>query len=438
MVAVPSAGPPPSGTDAPVTEPIRTTDLPSGIRVVSEAMPEVRSVTIGCYVAVGGRDESDELAGASHFLEHLLFKGTGTRSALEIAESVDARGGEMNAFTAKEHTAFYVRLPAEELGFATDLLADVVTDPAFRADEVESERQVILEELLLSEDEPDERAHTLCMEALFPDHPLGREVLGTEGSIAAMTRDQIGSFHGEHYRAGNLVLVAAGQLDHDRFVDDVATRFAAAGSAGPGVRPARTAPTAAPLEHLALSRPTEQTHLTLGWTAFGMDDLDRYPLAVLNHVLGSGMSSRLFQEIRERRGLAYSVYSYTSLYSDAGALMVYAGTAPTRGDQVRGLIDAEIDRLRADAISEREREVAIGYLTGSMVLGLEDSGSRMARLGSSVISRGEVTPIDTHLARLRAVGLDDVGRVIERVLDQPATAAIVGPARRNRRRTPPG
>ena len=409
----------------PVSDPIRTTDLPSGIRVVTEAMPSVRSVTVGCYVAVGGRDEPDALSGASHFLEHLLFKGTEQRSATEIAESVDARGGEMNAFTAKEHTAFYVRLPADELAFATELLADVVTVPAFRADEVDSERQVILEELLLSEDEPDERAHTLCMEALFPEHPLGREVLGDEDTIAAMTRDEIAGFHGRHYGGSNLVLVAAGLLDHDRFAADVERLFA--GAPASSARPERIAPVA-PLEPLkVLRRATEQAHLTIGWRAFGLDDPDRYPLAVLNHVLGSGMSSRLFQEIRERRGLAYSVYSYSSLYSDAGSLMVYAGATPARLAEVRSLIDAEVASLLADGISEHELAVARGYLTGSMVLGLEDSGSRMARLGGSVIARGEVTDIDLHLQRLTAVTRADVGRVIERILATPASVCAVGP-----------
>ncbi len=187
-------------------------------------MPAVRSVTVGCYVAVGGRDETDELAGASHFLEHLLFKGTETRSAHEIAESVDAHGGEMNAFTAKEHTAFYLRLPATGLSFATELLGDVVSRPAFRSDEVDSERQVILEELLLSEDEPDERAHTLCMEALFTITRWG-VVLGTSASIEAMERDHIASFHGDHYGGSNLVLVAAGDLEHDAFVAGVASGF---------------------------------------------------------------------------------------------------------------------------------------------------------------------------------------------------------------------
>jgi predicted Zn-dependent peptidase len=408
-----------------LNESISTTVTDSGIRVVTERMPEVRSVTLGCYVAVGGRDEADELSGASHFLEHLLFKGTEDRAARTIAAEVDARGGEMNAFTAREHTAFYLRLPATETAFGLDLLGDVIGHPAFRPDEVESERQVILEELLLSEDEPDERSHSLCMEGLFPRHPLGREVLGTDETIGAMDRDEIASFHSAQYRPANLVVVAAGDLDHDTVVSGVDRAFPSAG--GDGARPGRDAPVGDTADHLELSRPTEQAHLTFGWRAFDLHDPDRYALAVVNQVLGGGMSSRLFHEIRERRGLAYSVYSYSALYSDAGAVMVYAGTTPGRAGEVRSLVEHEVASLVADGPTDAELRVAQGYLEGSMLLGLEDSGSRMARLGSSVIARGVVTPIDEHVARIRAVTRDDITRVIQRVFAHAPTTAVVGP-----------
>jgi predicted Zn-dependent peptidase len=411
----------------PLTEPIRSTVLGSGIRVVTERMPEVRSVTIGCYVSIGGRDEPEPLGGASHFLEHLLFKGTEARVAREIASSVDTRGGEMNAFTAREHTAFYVRLPSSETGFGVELLGDVVARPAFRPDEVESERQVILEELLLSEDEPDERSHTLCMEGLFPDHPLGREVLGTGETIAAMARDDIAAFHDEHYRSANLVLVAAGDLHHDEVADLVDGAFPSERAGGRA--PSRLPPTSRPAPHVTLTRPTEQAHLTFGWRGLDLHDPDRYALAVLNQILGGGMSSRLFHEIREQRGLAYSVYSYSALYSDAGALMVYAGTTPARAAQVRELIEAEVASLLADGVTGEELAVARGYLEGSMLLGLEDSGSRMARLGGGVIARGEVTSVDEHVRRVRAVELDDVARVIDRVFAHAPTAAVVGPCK---------
>jgi predicted Zn-dependent peptidase len=388
-------------------------------------MPEVRSLSLGVYVGVGGRDEPAELAGVSHFLEHLLFKGTHHRSAQEIAASVDAVGGEMNAFTSREHTAFYVRLPSSELDFAVSLLADVIAAPAFRDDEIESERHVILEELLQSEDEPDERAHSLCMEALFPGHPLGRDVLGSEQTIEAMDRTDISAFHRDRYQPASLVVVAAGDVEHASLVRLVEQRFAARTGSAPVT--SRTAPAGPVVPVSVLRRATEQAHLTVGWRTFPLDDPDRYPLAVLNHVLGAGMSSRLFQEIRERRGLAYSVYSYTSLYSDAGALMVYAGCAPTRLVEVRSLIDDEVGRLCAEGITADELRVAKGYLRGSMPLSLEDSGSRMARLGSSMVSRGAVTDLDTQLARIEAVDRSDVQRVIDRVLTDASSSAAVGP-----------
>ena len=411
-----------------MNESISTTVTDSGIRVVTERMPEVRSVTLGCYVAVGGRDEADELSGASHFLEHLLFKGTEDRAARTIAAEVDARGGEMNAFTAREHTAFYLRLPARETAFGLDLLGDVIGHPAFRSDEVESERQVILEELLLSEDEPDERSHSLCMEGLFPHHPLGREVLGTDETIGAMERDEIAAFHAAQYGPANLVVVAAGDLDHDQIVAGVDRAFPTPAAGGGGARPVRQAPVEEAAAALTLARPTEQAHLTFGWRAFDLHDPDRYALAVVNQALGGGMSSRLFHEIRERRGLAYSVYSYSALYSDAGAVMVYAGTTPARAGEVRSLIEDEVASLVADGPTDAELEVALGYLEGSMLLGLEDSGSRMARLGSGVIARGQVTPIDEHVARIRAVTRDDVTRVIQRVFAHAPTTAVVGPS----------
>ncbi|MGH9118450.1 MAG: M16 family metallopeptidase [Acidimicrobiales bacterium] len=398
--------------------------LPGGVRVVTEQMPDTRSVTVGFWVGVGGRDEAESLSGASHFLEHLLFKGSERRAAREIAESVDAVGGEMNAFTAREHTAFYARLPERELGFALELLAEVVSSPALRASEVDAEREVILEEILSAEDTPEDRVHQALAEALFPGHPLGREVLGGRGSIEAMARDDIAAFHHDQYRPANLVVAAAGRLDHD----DVVGRIDGFLDGGPhGTKPVRVAPPPDPAPLTVVHRPTEQAHVAIGWRAFGQDDPDRYALALLNHVLGGGMSSRLFQEVREQRGLVYSIYSFSSLYADAGALTVYAGTAPSKVEEVLGLIDAEVGRLLDSGITGREREVALGYLEGSFVLGLEDSGSRMARIGKSEVSRGEIVAVDQHLALLKAVTTDDVARVGRRILGQPRTLAALGP-----------
>ena len=324
--------------------------LPGGVRVVTEQMPDARSVTVGFWVGVGGRDEPEPISGASHFLEHLLFKGSEGRSARDIAEAVDAVGGEMNAFTAREHTAFYARLPERELGFGLELLADVVASPALRPHEVEAEREVILEEILSAEDTPEDRVHQALAETLFPRHPLGREVLGDKASIEAMERDEIAAFHADHYRPVNLVVAAAGRLEHD----DVVRRIDGFLDGGaPGFKATREPPATDLRPLTVVHRPTEQAHLAIGWRGFGQDDPDRYALALLNHVLGGGMSSRLFQEVREQRGLVYSVYSFSSLYADAGALAVYAGTAPSKVDEVLSLIDGQIARLLDDGITSR-------------------------------------------------------------------------------------
>jgi predicted Zn-dependent peptidase len=408
----------------PAESRLEKTVLRSGVRVVTEEMPEARSVSIGFWIGVGGRDEPSELSGASHFLEHLLFKGTARRSAREIAEAVDAVGGEMNAFTSREHTAFYARLPETELGFGLDLLADVISSPALRPHEVDAEREVILEEILAAEDTPEDRVHQALAESVFPDHPLGREVLGGRQSIESMDRDDIVGFHAGQYRPANLVVSAAGRLDHDAVVSSLDGFL---GDHLPGEKPKRIAPAEQPISHSVVSRPTEQAHLTLGWRTFDHDDPDRYALAVANHVLGGGMSSRLFQEVRELRGLVYSVYSFSSLYVDSGSLTVYAGTAPGKVDEVLSLIDAEIAGLLDGGITERELEVAIGYMQGSFVLGLEDSGSRMARIGKSEVSRGEIIPVDEHLTRIREVTIADVSRVLQRVFTGPRSLAALGP-----------
>ncbi|MCU1380223.1 MAG: Peptidase [Acidimicrobiales bacterium] len=365
------------------------------------------------------------MAGASHFLEHLLFKGTDSRSAAQIAEAVDAVGGEMNAFTAQECTAYYTRLPAGQLVLGLDILCDVLWAPAFRLPEIEAERQVILEEIAMEEDTPDDRVITLLGEALFPGHPLGREVLGTRESIGAMTRENIVGFHDEWYRPANLVVAVAGAITHDEVVDGVSRRLA--GIEG-GAPPTREAPSAPPRPLDALKRRTEQAHLAIGVRALAKGDPDRAALAVANVVLGGGMSSRLFQSIREERGLAYSVYSYPASYSDCGALVIYAGTAPARLAEVHGLIQLELDRLLADGITDSELRVAKGYLEGSTVLGLEDSGGCMSRIGKAVLVHGDVIEVDEVLARYRAITRADVQRAIERVLGPgERTVAVVSP-----------
>lgn len=416
----PAVGPTMTALDPGVEQ----TELPNGLRIVTETMPEARSVSLGAWVRVGGRDEPAELSGASHFLEHLLFKGTEDRGAREIAEAVDAVGGEMNAFTSREHTAYYARLPHAHLRLGIEILGDVLTAPALRPAEVEAERQVIVEEILMNLDAPDDRVHTLLAEALFAGHPLGRDVLGDRGSVEAITRDDIAGFFGEWYRPATMVVAAAGRLEHGAVVEAVAAAF---GDRTGGGRPHREAP--GPLEPAVVIEhdDTEQSNLCLGWRSLPVDHDDRWALGVANQILGGGMASRLFQEVREARGLAYAVYSHTSGYADSGYLSVYCGTAPRRAPEALAVIDGVVEELLAGGVTERERDVAVGYLEGSMLLRLEDSGGRMGRLGRSLVQRDTITTIDEHVARLRAVTTDDVARVLHEVLTGPRVLAAVGP-----------
>jgi len=418
----------PTGTSRrrPAPELTRITRLASGLTVVTEAMADVRSIALGFWVGVGARDEALQQAGASHFLEHLLFKGTPSRSAREIAEAVEAVGGEMNAFTARDHTAFYVRLLADDLELGLDVLCDIMWDPAFRPDEVEAERQVILEEILMLGDEPSDLVHELLAAALWPEHPLGREVIGDERTVSAMAPEVIRAFHDRHYRPGVTVLAAAGLLDHDAVVAGIDRRFAASGRPPGGERPERRPPVLGPEPLVVTTRRTEQAHLALGLPAATRQDPDRHALTLLVQILGGGASSRLFQEVRERRGLAYSVYAYRNGYDDAGMLAVYAGTSPTKAAETLHVVVGELERL-ADGVSERELEVARGSVLGSMALGLEDSGARMSRIGRSLLVHQEVPTVEEVAARFAAVTVDDLRRVAGRTLAGPRSLAVVGP-----------
>lgn len=408
-------------------EPIRTTRLPSGIRVVSEHVQGSRSVCVGAWVGVGSRDEPAEISGVSHFLEHLLFKGTLSRSAREINEAVDRVGGEMNAFTTKEYTAYYTRLPAGRLEMAVGLLGEVLTEPALRDDDVASEREVILEELAMDEDSPEDLVHTVLFDGLFTGHPLGRETAGLRETVTATRAPEVRAFFEKWYVPANFVIAAAGAVAHEELVGLVAESLATKRT---GEAPVRTAPGPTKSALTVRRRRTEQVHLALGWRGLARDDHDREALEAANHVLGGGMSSRLFEEVRERRGLAYSVYSALASYRDAGALSVYVGTTPDKLDQVIALIREEIASLSAKGVSADERDVAIGYLTGSYVLGLEDPSSRMARLGSQMTCFGAVRPVEEQLDRYRRVSQEDIARAIGRVLAGRPFAAAVGPVTR--------
>ncbi len=331
----------------------------------------------------------------------------------------------MNAFTTHEQTVFYVRVPDMQLEPAFDVLADVLWNPAFRADDVESERRVILEEIGMRDDTPDDLVHDLFATALYPEHPLGREVLGSEASIAEMERADIAAYHGAHYRPSNVVFAAAGNLTHDTVLELIDARFPVTA----GERPPRPrSEMSAPQPVVVFERDTEQTHVVTGVRALTALDPDRYALTVVNQVLGGGMSSRLFQEIRESRGLAYSVFSYNASFDDDGYLAIYAGTAPERVPETLAVIGAELDRLVKEGLTDSELTAAKGHLVGSLAMSLETSASRMRRLGRSELVEGEIPSLEELIARVEAVTGDDVARVVERVFaGTPRALAVVGP-----------
>lgn len=387
-------------------------------------MEEARSVCIGFWVGTGGRDEESSQAGASHFLEHLLFKGTAARTAAAIAEAVDEVGGDFNAFTTKEYTSFYIRLLAEHIELGLDILSDIMWRPALRQQDLDAERLVILDEILIHTDEPADQAMEQSSALLFPGHPLGREVLGTEDSVAAMDEERIRAFFAHHYRPANMVVAVAGDLEHAHVAEGLEARFT--GERG-GAPPMRIPPDAKVDPLGVTSRPTEQAHLVLACRSVDRFDPTRYAEAVLNHVLGGGLSSRLFQEIRERRGLAYSVWSERTAYQDAGSLTVGVGTAPPNVAEVLAIVTDELGRLGADGITERELDVAQGNLRAEALLACEESGARMSRIGAGMLLHGEVLTIDEVVARVDAVTLDDVRTAAARLLEAPRTLSVVGP-----------
>ncbi len=409
-----------------VNEAINTTTLGNGLRVVSEHLPGSRSASIGAWFAVGSRDEAPERSGASHFLEHLLFKGTQDRSAREVAEAIDGVGGDMNAFTAREYTAFYARVPDTQGAMASELLFDVLRRPALRLSDVDAERQVINEELVAALDTPDDLVHMVLYEELFPGHELGREVLGEPDTIEAMSPADISAFHERWYRPANTVISAAGNVDHDSLVADVERHF---GDLSTGERPVRTTTGPTSGARVGTELPVEQLHVAIGWQSLSHTDPRRYALAVANQVLGGSPSSRLFQGIREEQALAYTVYSSTSGYADTGSASLYAATSVDRGPELLTALDAAIDELVTNGVTERELSLARSGFEGSIILGLEDSGSRMSRIATGMALRDNVVPIDTFLEHLAAVTVEDVNAVIRSVYGTDPVISLVGPAR---------
>jgi predicted Zn-dependent peptidase len=410
---------------------VRRTVLPGGLRIITETLPSVRSAALGIWAGVGSRDEDPVHAGATHYLEHLLFKGTRRRTALEISAAVDAVGGELNAFTAKEYTCYYARVLDADLPLAIDVLSDMVTSSLIETKDVDAERGVILEEIAMNDDDPADLVHEAFSAQLFGDTPLGRPILGTVDSINSISRDRIAEHYRARYTPDSLVVAAAGNLSHEGVVSLIEAAFGPLlqGPAEPAAaRLGTTDPAAARGTGVRLlSRPVEQANLVLGCAGLSRTDRRRFALGVLNAALGGGMSSRLFQEVRERRGLAYSVYSFSSQHADCGQWGVYAGCLPAKADEVLAICQEEIAKVVGSGLTDEELARGKGQLRGSIVLGLEDPSSRMSRLGKSELVYPALEPVDDVLGEIEAVTHDDVRAVAQELLAQPKTLAVVGP-----------
>lgn len=397
----------------------------SGLCLLTEPMPAVRSVSLGAWLTRGSRHEGADRAGIAHFVEHMLFKGTASRSAEAIAQEIDSIGGQLDAFTAKEYAGYYVKVLDEHLPRAVDLLSDLLLNPAFADEEIRREQSVVLEEIKMVEDTPDDLVHEVFTASFWPDHPLGRPILGTAESVGAIDATALREYFAGAYTAGNLIVSAAGSVDTPAMRDLVGTAFAPL-SAGGG--PLRTsAPSVAARIELR-DKDLEQAHLCLGTRGYPQSHEDRYATYVLNTVLGGSMSSRLFQNIREKRGLAYAVSSSLTSYRDAGVLSVYVGCDGAAVGEVVDLIVDELRALRSTAVPGEELQRARDHLKGSCVLGLESTSSRMSHLAQCEMYFGRQVPLAETLAGIERVTAGDVQRVAADLFRNGALAAtLVGP-----------
>jgi predicted Zn-dependent peptidase len=402
------------------TEPARLSTLDSGVRVVTEEMPSVRSIALGFWIRSGSRDEPLERAGISHFLEHLLFKGTDRFSSREIDEVFDTMGAEVNAGTGKETTSVYSRFLDRHLEEAFDVLQDMVLRPAYP--DIDSERQVVIEEIAMYEDEPSDKVHDVLAGAIFGDHPLGRPIIGRADVISSVPVPSIAEWHDGRYTGANIVVAAAGNVEHDAVVEIVS---AAVGPLQPGTKALSAPPTGAAPVLRFHEKETEQYHLCIGAPGIPRGDDRRYALRVLDTILGGSTSSRLFQEVRERRGLAYSVFSYASHYADSGQVGLYVGTRPENVAEAMDVIGTELGRLHAEGVSEEELERARENVKGRTVLSMESTLTRMNRLGSSVLMDVPLLSVDEVLAAFDAVTLDDV-MALARDLWDPGRMSAAG------------
>lgn len=411
--------------------PVKRTVLPSGLRVLSQSVPGFRSVTFGVWVGVGSRDEPVHLSGATHFLEHLLFKGTERRDAMEISASLDAVGGEMNAFTGKEYTCYYARVLDSDLPLAVDVICDMITSATLTEADIESERDVIDEEIAMHADETSDHIHDLFAEQLWGETPLGRSITGTPESVAGLTPRQVRGWYRRRYLPENIVVSVAGNVEHSdvvRLVRKAFERHWMTAEAEPSpVRPEakRRVPTYGGVE--VHHRDVEQAHLVLGMPGLVRNDERRYAAGVLHGIVGGGMSSRLFQEVREKRGLAYSVFTFGSAYADSGMVGVYAGCLPKKAPEVLEVVRAELANIAKGNITPDELLRGKGQMRGSVVMGLEDTGAKMTRIAKAELVYGELPTVDQILHRIDVVTLDDVADLAAELYAGDQTLTVMGP-----------
>ena len=399
--------------------------LPNGLRLLTESMPDVRSASLGVWLDRGSRHEDHDHEGIAHFAEHMVFKGTAGRSAEDIAQEVDSIGGQLDAFTAKEFGSYYIKVLDEHLPLAVDLLSDLVLHPAFHPADLEKEKKVVLEEIKMVEDIPDDLVHEVFAASFWPEHPLGRSILGSPDSVTGISRKALSEFFTRAYVSGNLIVTAAGHIEHAQVRDLIEASFDSVTAVDPlDITPPAPTPTL-----VVKDKDLEQAHLCLGTCGFAQDHDDRYASYVLNTLLGSSMSSRLFQNVREKRGLAYAVNSGLMSYRDAGVLTIYAGCDPAAVSEVIDLVVEELRTLKRDAVPDPELQRAKDHLKGNLVLGLESTTSRMSQLARSEICFGRQIDMSEHLSAIDAVGAGDLQRIATELFSNGSLGAtIVGPS----------
>jgi predicted Zn-dependent peptidase len=399
--------------------------LPNGLRIVTENVPHVQSASLGIWIATGARDESLEHRGICHFIEHMLFKGTKNRTAGQIADEFDFLGGQLNAFTEKEYTCYYCKVLSEHIPQAVEILADMLLNSLFRPEDIELEKNVVLEEIKRYEDTPEDLVHDVLTLAAWNSHPLGNRILGEWESISSLTRDTIVAFMEEKYTPGNIVIAAAGNVDHQSLVDQISSLFGHL--QGSVSEPNYQAPEFSG-SSVCTNRPTEQVHFCVGTPGFSQLDSDRYTLAVIDAALGGSMSSRLFQEIREKRGLAYTIGSYSASFREGGLFVVYGGTSMENVRKVLELIKEEFDKVAKHNLTADELARAKNQIRGGLVLSQENMSNRMIRIAKSELYFGRPMPLEEVISHVLQVTHDDVAHVAWRIFESsPIAIATVGP-----------